>query len=232
MESSNMTRRIGNATKIEAVHSAKFNWPNEDGENWRHVTNYELYDEDTLQYESLEVHKDKIKTVTLRGNLVPRPDCLDSPILIEIPISSYSIDFGQSRADVNRGFWLLDEDDVWYKLEVPHPQYKATADPFLNLVNEYLKFYDAIVYGCGNLSGPKLVKKKITKHAIKFICDKDITALYRISNEYFNLDIVKSHATFFYFNSTSAFVDCGMMRSLEVSQLQYACEISHIILFI
>lgn len=211
-----MTQRIGNATKISEVHSAKFNWPNEDGEIWRHVTNYELYDEETLKYESLEVYKDKVRRIILRGNLVPSPDCLDSPILVEIPILCYSIDFGLSLTDVNRGFWLNDEDQVWYKLEQPHPEYKSTAGPSLNLFGEYLKFYDAIVYGCGNETGQKLAKQN--RKTGKYTCEKDITAIYRISNQYFSLDTVKSHATFFYENSTSAFADCGMMRSLEVSE--------------
>ena len=215
-------KQIDGALHISHIHSGTFDWPSGDeNEIWRHVTNYELYNDETLSYEKLEIYRDTTRNIVLRGNLLPRPDSRAGPVLVEIPISSYSIDFGHSLNDVNRGFWLNDVEGVWYKLEQAHPDYFPTAAPCLNLFSQYLKFYDAIVYGCGNQSGQTLAKKVKKTH--KFTCAKDIATIHRFSNGYFDFDTVKRNAGFFLSNSTSAFeADCGMMTSLEVSSITAA----------
>ena len=224
------TKRIGNAIAISDINSDAFDWPSGEGEVWRHVTNYELFDNNTLAYENLEVYRDLTRLIVLRGELLPHPDCCASPVLVEIPISCYSIDFGRSLDDVNRGFWLSDVNDVWYKLEESHHDYYSIATPCLNLFSQYLKFYDAIVYGCGNQSRQALATK--TRRTRKFSCTYDIDTIHRFSHGYFDIEIVKRHAHFFFNNSTSAFErDCRMMTSLAVRYALVALVVAYYTIF-
>jgi hypothetical protein len=220
---------------MDEIDPKIYNWPHggdgnvyEDTDDiWRHITTYEFVNHSTNEYISLLFNSDdepvlhakrqsKKFLAILKGYLLPAPHLSSaSPSLyVEIPIKRYAIDFGLSPTDPDRGFWLEGiEYNTWYKLETPHEHYEVIATQSLHFASEYIKFYDALVYGIkGDINLPQqpLVKKKTKYH-----CNYNLQTLYEKSNHHFDLKFLKQHASEFYDLLEPHFSkNCEMMTNL------------------
>jgi hypothetical protein len=213
---------------IESVPDLlRFNWDSEGSNDiWRRLTDYVLYDS-SMNYANMLVEDGS--DITIHGSLVPPLDLEDqSQILVKFKVIQYAIDFGKSVEDDNRGFWLfgptngdpLSKPQVWYKLLIPRHEYQYVAEEHLKLCNQFLKFYDAIVYGSGSIDHQALstMNKKAGAKKFKHRCPKDVKEVSSISNQYFDIECVRQHATFFYKLLQEPFdVNCKLMRDLIVS---------------
>mmetsp|Transcript_1146 Transcript_1146/g.1856 ORF Transcript_1146/g.1856 Transcript_1146/m.1856 type:complete len:543 (+) Transcript_1146:134-1762(+) len=202
----------------------RFDWPNSsDGtEIWRHITDYILYDGRTWKHTDLLVDIESDVPYRLRGKLLPSPEEIDqSHTVVEIPIKNYAVDYGESVDDPDRGFWLLDFDGAWYKLETPLPEYSSTAAIGRRKCKEYLKFYDAIVYGRQRAEDGEKMKlgrplADFNRRTGRWVCRKDIATAHKASNYFFNLDYIARCRKFFYDRALTAFdPKCELMKSLN-----------------
>lgn len=192
----------------------KYDWPSDGDDTWRHITDYILYDEQERKIDLL-LSDDTRGVTELKGMLVPPPEARNklSAIRVHFVVENYAIDFGTSIDDPNRGFWLLGEDDVWYKLEgSAHISYQKRAVHALELCDEYIKFYDAAVYGKG--SGKEL--SNFNERTMKFSCRLSVDELYEASNHVFDMEVLHRNAAFYLERATTSFAkDCNLMRSLK-----------------
>lgn len=197
-------------------------------EIWRTIDNYCLYRIEKKKNKRISMKNLKLTQMTslyinrnnpkyqmiLTGSILPNPSCSSYPPLqVKVVVFNYAIDFGDSPTDRNRGLWLMGAENVWYKLENPHPSYSDIADECLALCAQYLNFYDAIVHGAQ--SGKPLINLNQSSH--KYDCDYNIKAVYRKSQFHFDINILRSNCKFFYETSLPIFwPSCTMMKDLQV----------------
>lgn len=85
-----------------------FNWPADEGQIWRHLSDYTIMDEDGKLVEACRVEHGHYKA---RGTLLARPgsniQCIAN---VEITFEGYSIDFGKTSDDAARGYWVESEE--------------------------------------------------------------------------------------------------------------------------
>ena len=195
----------------------KYNWPSDGSDTWRHITEYFLYDEDE-QTTDLLLQDGTRSVAMLKGVLLPPPDSSCNKIRVHFTADNYAIDFGTSVNDPNRGFWILGEDEAWYKLDgAAHASYQDTAQKALRLCDEYIKFYDAIVYGVG--SGKELAE--FNERSSKFTCRLSVDEVHEASGGAFDLSVVAREADFFFERATTSFaITCPLMRSLRAYTLK------------
>jgi hypothetical protein len=193
-------------TPIREIRDSCYNWPSEDRQIWRHISNYKLLDR-RGDYASL-IEAKKTNRLCLCGLLLPSRESIPS-LPVQIPIEGYSIDFGRSQDDPDRGFWLLDESGAWYKLVEPLPEYSTIAVTGLRLCEEYIKFYDAVVYGIGG-------RRPLTRGEILLICDNSLDEVYDLSHHHFDLNFAKDNIKFFCDHAKVSFnQNCKLMKSLQ-----------------
>jgi hypothetical protein len=224
------------SSPMDEIDPKIYNWPHGGEGNmyadtediWRHITTYEFVNHSTDEYISL-IYNSEDELVTsqgkrkssqkymaiLRGFLLPAPHLSPAPpqLYVEIPIKRYAIDFGLSPTDPDRGFWLEGiEYNTWYKLETPHELYETIATKSLHFAGEYIKFYDALVYGIGG-GGDHL--QPLVKKKTKYHCSYNLQSLYEKSNHHFDLKFLQRHASEFYDLLEPHFSkNCEMMTNL------------------
>eukprot|EP01034_Spumella_vulgaris_P021778 gene21778-27843_t len=117
----------------EVLDLDSFNWsPNGDeGEIWYHIVKFWVSDSsdkvvplhETLQIlQKLPAESVRKKKLTLYGEIIQINSKFSDKkerMGIRTDIVDYEMDFGKSVSDVNRGLWLKDNNDAWYKLEPP-----------------------------------------------------------------------------------------------------------------
>jgi hypothetical protein len=221
---SNMTLS-NNFTNSKGKKSEEMN------EIWRTIDNYCLYGVENkkkkrksienLEFKemvSLYIDKNNSKSQTiLTGSILPNPSCSSCcPIEINVFIINYAIDFGYSPDDRNRGLWLMSTENIWYKLENPHPSYSDIADECLASCAQYLNFYDSIVYGAKN--GKTLIN--LDQSSGRYDCEYDIKTIYRKSQFHFDINILRSKSKFFFEISLPIFLpSCILMKDLQVGDV-------------
>ena len=201
-------------------------------EIWRTIDNYCLYRIEKKRTKRISMKNLKLTKMTslyinrknskyqmiLTGSILPNPSCASYPPLqVKVVVFNYAIDFGDSPTDRNRGLWLMGAENVWYKLENPHPSYSDIADECLVLCAQYLNFYDAVVHGAQ--SGKPLINLNQSLH--KYDCDYNIKAVYRKSQFHFDINILRSNCKFFYETSLPIFwPSCTLMKDLQVRSVR------------
>lgn len=197
-------------------------------EVWRHIDNYTVSkllkkknpsnsDHETKELTSLFVDKSSKNKTILSGALLPnRYHSSYAPINIETQVINYAIDFGHSPSDENRGFWLLSKDNIWYKLENPNLDYSYIADESLVLCNQYLNFFDAVVYGVGGAKGLATFNTLTSKYDCRFTIEE----VYENSQYNFDINILRMYCHFFYDRSLAIFeIECKLMKDFQVIKL-------------
>ena len=107
-----MTLRV---TDIESgILRRNFDWPSDTDDEvyqiWRHLTNYKIEDGngnmiDACMYEHGQY--------TAKGTLLARPGSMTPSLAdVEIQFIKYSIDFGKSAEDGNRGYWVIADEEL------------------------------------------------------------------------------------------------------------------------
>lgn len=185
-------------------HISEFNWPSDDLQIWRHLTNFCITNKNLEYCEMFPISKEHI----IWGVLLPPPnDSTKVAISVRIEPYMYSIDFGFNQTDPNRGYWICSRENEWYKVDKPSIDYERIGSIGLNATNEFLKINDAIKYKTDSKG------KEFSKLSSgKYICNRTIqdihTALMikNISSSIipFDLDFVKLHSTFILDNLESA----------------------------
>ena len=147
--------QIKDIAKITEV--SKFNWPPESQggrETWRHIIDYKIVDAKGCKLNILEDSIDKYDSpIFLIGKLLGCPSFKGPTVspLVRIRIKQtrkYSIDYGRSSRDSNRGLWILGskskDSTCWYKLETPDGDYKETHCSMQKKTALFLMLNDAI----------------------------------------------------------------------------------------
>ncbi len=132
-----MSRTINN---VEA-----YNWDADGNEVWRHVTNFRLT---TLngQLHDLEITAEN-SVFILWGDLQPPNGSACPPIPVKLYVTTFSVDTGTERHDVNMGIWMQEMKGSWYKLDLPAaPDYKDIAAPVFHNATKFLELYDALFH--------------------------------------------------------------------------------------
>lgn len=150
----------------------KYNWPSSIGSQiWRHIGDfrcYFAYEQDNKKRNGssghiktssnnsgnsanefvsvLEFIDNKKYQPLIMGKLLPPVGSKLLPLSVLTHVRKYSIDYGLSLDDNNRGLWVEAViADTWYKLIPPaHPTFQRIADQDFYLVHELLSFADLI----------------------------------------------------------------------------------------
>ncbi len=173
--------------KFDAVIT-DYHWPSEDQQVWRRIKDYKLTDVEgndstLLTQASLSI---------LKAYLIP-PESFDylEDLKVQVYVEGYSIDFGQSIEDDNRGLWLRDNHENWYKV-TPNalPEYEPLAKEGLVKTRKFLRLYETVV----NSENPAFVEFD-EKHQ-QYVCDYTIQDIYKLSNRKFDLAFVSDNKKF------------------------------------
>lgn len=109
-------------------------------------------------------------------------------------IDDYSVDFGDSPIDPNKGLWLKEKEidgvTVWYKLHNPHPKQGVNESSDAKLIRDFIKVTDCLIH----LYNDKVLT--FHKKSNKYVCNKTFDELYTICEKRFDIDFVKREASF------------------------------------
>ena len=124
---------------------ASYNFPADSpGQVWRHLGNCSIRDK-FGNFQPLEQLESELVDLSVRGVLIPPDNSIQPPFIIQVALSKYSIDYGLHHDGPNRGLWVQDMSQVWYKLEYPYdPEYSEIAKVALVKCNKFLAVYDAL----------------------------------------------------------------------------------------
>lgn len=194
MSNKEVQKKYSSVSKIsDTVLNTNFHWPSdEDNSIWRRLTNYILLDKRGYPIDDMTQNfEDKFRA---RGTLLARPGSNYKSIEnVEINFVEYAIDFGLSEDDAARGYWLKaveNEEAVWYKMEIPHEDYKKWAVRMEDKVAKFLAFNDTITKGKYNnlVMTNEFTGLKMIKMSIKDFHEK--------TNEAFDLEFIKKESLF------------------------------------
>ena len=217
-----------------------YNWPSDSGETWRHITDFHLVNS-RGELTSPEIYEGTSGCV-LRGCLLPPPSADNAPSaimkrLVAIRISHFSIDFGEDDADESRGFWLSDQDESWYRLEAPSPEYQALAQKTKIKCEKFLQFYDVVVHmelgvavkmevkvegaerrpGAGVGAGVSYLSTH-DPETDTYSCHFTLSEVLERCGGQFDLDFLKANACFYLEQLQNQLTpDCVLMRDIKVS---------------
>lgn len=157
------------------------------GQLWRHLGSSSVRDKfGNLQ--SFEMSDNETVDLSMRGQLIPPENSIQPRVTIDVPLKTYSIDFGLHPDDPNRGLWVQDINHVWYKLEYPYdPEYREIANQAVMNCNQFLAVYDAI-----NAKGVSTFVGRTGK----LQCKHSIATLHDLSNGSFDLNFVAAKKDF------------------------------------
>ena len=166
----------------------KYMWPpaEKGGEQYPHLTKYKLFDIKTENYVNLfesgkPFRRDKEEdTICAVGTFIPPPNSKLPEKRTQFVVRGFAIDFG---SDSDRGFWLMDVYDVWYKLEVPDDTYAVNSEKALRIAGEYIKLMDYL----NNTKIRGVPYLRFFRQKSEFECKKSIEFIYEESNHIFDL---------------------------------------------
>lgn len=177
---------------VPYVDSSLYVWPPACSDSkdacYCHITDYTVYDENNMSVDLLacgaDFHWDLGATFRVIATLVPPAGSSKKEKKTQFSVLNYAIDFGY---DNDRGFWLCDKYDVWYKLEDPNELYKPYAAGALRFASEFIKLMDALL---------KPDRHGIT-HSVqigeRYSCNKSLEYMYQISDHAFDIDVLAEY---------------------------------------
>jgi hypothetical protein len=120
-----------------------YNWPPPDRgshEILRRLTNVVITDESGTRIDMHVKYLKGSKYIAI-GQLLSKPESNEGPLPdIKIRFGGYAVDFGTSKKDKSRGYWIFHEETrdmkIWYKIEGSHPVYQALYDTMMNKVKK------------------------------------------------------------------------------------------------
>lgn len=168
-----------------------YNWPSDDSQVWRRIKEYTLSD-DSGNLWPMTKNDFEDGHVVLRGKLIAPPESGPLPdISIQTYLERYSIDFGMSIDDENKGLWLSDIHGDWYKVTAPPArEYEAMAEKSLKQCKKFLEFHDTLKYH----ESPKFLGDQDEEGG--FFCDYAINDIYKLSNAAFDIDFICENKDF------------------------------------
>jgi hypothetical protein len=200
-----------------------YNWPSDDeSQVWRRITDYRVLDCKGNQQTFLTRNNDFILQGNLLpspSSPVSSPSTAFSPLLsptklsssstssssslstseeigklrMQIYIRGYSIDFGLSLEDENRGLWIQDNHNNWFKI-IPPPAhgYETFSNNAFNLSNKFLKFHEILFYS----KNPAFVRYDDSENEGLYLCDYTIQDIYKESKGSFDIDFIWQNRQF------------------------------------
>jgi hypothetical protein len=213
---------------IPYVEPAKHAWPAVEGEDkYPHLTNFMVYDGNTNELVDLrrcgvgvELENDiagdsSSSSANDRGSffcvgyLMPPVGSGKTEILTQFPVKNYAIDFGH---DENRGFWLEDIHDKYYKLEEPHKSYEVLSNPAIQFANEFCTLMDVI-----HSTDPNGVPYGRMHAHDYYTCNKSLEFLCQATNQSFDMDLMMSMGSLLYtqLKGTRLKENCTLMKSVD-----------------
>lgn len=216
---------------IPYVDSSLYAWPavSEDQDEYSHITNYKIFDERNELVELLDCGADELPSGGVRknyravGTLVPPQGSTKNRKRTQFSVLNYALDFGD---DENRGFWLSDKYDVWYKLEEPAQEYASHAAKALRFSAEFFKLMDSM------LKPDKNGVSHCFQQGQLYSCNKSVEYFYMASGQSFDLSVLTEDNTLLYRRLVALFVpDCALLKSLRpVSGVLNSSRTDYIIL--
>eukprot|EP00981_Chlorochromonas_danica_P012226 scaffold4676_cov159-Ochromonas_danica.AAC.1 len=125
-----------------------YRFPSEDGEDWKHITNYLILDKlGRLQSASEIADNSSMHPFTVFCNLCSPPGVLDCPVLkFRFSPSRYSIDFGIEIDDPNGGLWLQTKSGSWFKvIDPPQDVFFPLAEEDNRRISATVNLYNALL---------------------------------------------------------------------------------------
>jgi hypothetical protein len=136
--------------------------------------------------------------------------------LLYFQIKNFSIDYGRTNSDPNKGLWLLAEGSeivkgltkiVWYKLHKPAPNQSANISDD-RLVRQVLNISDCLIYTYND---------KVCEYddkSNKYTCAYSFVTLYEICHKKFDLNFIKNEPAFV-FNQLAAAIDMKQSKLFD-----------------
>ena len=199
---------------IPYVDSSLYTWPavSEDQDEYSHITDYTIFDERNEFVELLACGADELpsgggrKNYRAVGTLVPPQGSTKNRKRTQFSVLNYALDFGD---DENRGFWLSDKYDVWYKLEDPAEEYAPYAAKALRFSVEFFKLMDAL------LKPHKNGLSHCFQQGQKYSCSKSLEYVHMASGQSFDIGVLTEDSTLLYRRLAELFVpNCALIRHL------------------
>lgn len=190
----------------------EYNWPAEDGEVWRHINNFMVYTSPpgpvTVQrvapyFTNVFDIGSTTKTYIVKGTLLPPPMKDLPPLSVFVHPKNYSIDFGVDVDDKNRGLWVTDKFDAWYKLATPQQAFEKIAEENFKRTKLFLEFHDALTQN-----------ETVMRDNIIVV---DLDTLWERTGEAFDVDFVREHAEFIMTNLETLDIDFHKSKSFMAS---------------
>lgn len=179
-----------NTLRRSAGDLAAYNWPaEEDGLVWRHLTNFRLT---TLAGEPhhLEIGSSG-KQFLLWGDLVPPPRSARPPIPVKLRAVTHSIDIGRGLHDPERGVWMEDCWEHWYRLEEPAAEYRGIAQVLQGKASSFLQFVGALLFQDRSEEISRYVAERR-----QYVCNWSVQAVLQVSNPKFDLYFIQENKRF------------------------------------
>ena len=180
------------------MESGKYDWPSETEQRWRHVTNYSIIDFSNRLTNLFD--KDCLgNSLKLNGLLLPRPGELLDLVPYNVFVKSFSIDFGKTPIDSNRGVWIEGDDLVWYHLELPSKDYFSIAVQMQKITVGFFNIYDALIFSEFEIGFNEANLQYVCMRPIQEVyatIGKTLDKNYLIKNYNFVLDHLKSTIDF------------------------------------
>jgi hypothetical protein len=188
-----------------------YNFPSDEGQIWRRIREYLLVDTNG-KFWPLVKNDFKEGAVMVRGKLVPPAENESLPELkIQGYVERYSIDFGQSLDDENKGLWICDIHDYWYKIATPaDPSYQTMADVGITASKKFLQLYDTLMYS----ENPEFLD--YDENEQKYFCKYGILEVYEKSNQSFDIRFVFNNKKFV-FDNLDTIIDYDQSKKFERS---------------
>jgi hypothetical protein len=167
-----------------------YNWASEDDQIWRHVRDFRLTDKYGRPHH-LEITPLNSQFY-LWGDLVPPKHSTCPIICVKLCVTAFALDLGRDGDDPNKGVWMSDIAQDWYKLVPPAaPEYRVLADDLFERADKFLALYDALVY-----QDPDEKISVYDDDTGQYVCHWTIRAVHRQAEPKFDLEFVGKHAEF------------------------------------
>ncbi len=196
-----------NAPSIAHLNNiiSSYNWPSETSELWRRIDNFALLDIKG-NFGSMLSSCAPNKTSILKGQLLRKSkNAQASSLNVQLYCDQYSIDYGTHVEDENRGLWLKDENEGWYKVLSPHQQYADYAWEALVKTQKFLKIHETLVFDDSSYC-------HCDENTGLFKCSMTISELFLESKGSFDLGFVLENKEFICNNLEGGFDKSGSKK--------------------
>lgn len=207
----------------------EYDWPTDDNsdEVWRKLTDFFILDSVKKVYYNA-FFEGNITDALGKGKLLPNPSHASmQPLKIQFYPEKYSIDYGKSPNDPNKGLWHQDYTGNWYKLMAPPTfEYKELGEEAFYKVKEFLKLYDILIYN------PDLVN--MDPRNLK-VCTMDIQNIYfkSLNNpNIFSLQFIAKHKKFVLDNLTGFNEKKSKVLFQSIQKLNCKVFVSYIVFYL